>query len=483
VRASVEFPRGGRADRQAGRAAAAAPAALLARWLRDLAGLGDGAAAPGRVTVHTLTVTRWVAIVGQLFTILLVHFSLGIPLRLGLLLPAVALSVLVNLALLLSLRANARLPESGTAALYAYDIAQLCYILALTGGAQNPFAALLLLPVALAAATLDLRSTVTVTGLAVLGLALLALEGDGLPWWGEPLTLPGLYRAGLAAGLGVAAVLSATFVWGLAEAARRRADALQAAQLALAREQRLSALGGQAAAAAHLLGTPLGTITIIARELVRELPDDDPLGEDARELFAQAQRCREILKTLGRSGAAGGDDREHVRFTSAPLSGHLEQLAAELARPGIETAVRVEPERGGGGGGGRARAGPRDDARVPALPGQPDRQRGPLRGQPGRDPGPARPRRRRRPLDRGRRAGLPARGAGLGRRALPLAAPRGRRGRRPGARDLHRCHLACPHRGQGTLRQHGARGASDDRLAAGRPAVGPIRSEGPWARQ
>ncbi len=328
------FAGGGAGGRPAGR--------TRARWLRSLAGLEEGPT-PGRVTVHTLTLTRWIAVVGQLFSILLVHTSLAIPLPLGRLLPAVALSALVNLALLLRLRGTARLTEPAAVALYAYDILQLCYLLALTGGTQNPFAVLLLVPVALAAATLELRSIVAVTGLALAGLPVLTLGSGGLPWYGGPLELPLLYRVGAAAGLAIATVLIAVFGWGLAEAARRRADALHVTQLALAREQQLSAVGGQAAAAAHLLGTPLGTITIIARELVRELPPGGPLGEDAAELLAQAQRCREILKTLGRPD----EGRDHARFTAAPLSVHLEQIAAGLARPGIAFKVRVEPAEDG----------------------------------------------------------------------------------------------------------------------------------------
>ena len=312
----------------------------LTGWLRDLAGLGRGE--PGRVTVHTLTLTRWVAVVGQLFTILFVHFSLGIELPLQALLPAVLLSALVNLGLLFRLKVTTRLPERSAAALYSYDILQLCYLLALTGGVQNPFTSLILVPIALAAATLELRSTMAVTGLALLALLLLTLEPGGVPWRGEPLVLPGLFRVAVVAGLAIATVLIAVFVWSIAEAARRHADALHVTQLALAREQQLSALGGQATAAAHLLGTPLGTITIIAKELVRELPDGSPLAEDARELLAQAQRCRELLRTLGRPAV----DREHERYTSAPLTGYLEQIAAELARPEIRTTIRLEPVDG-----------------------------------------------------------------------------------------------------------------------------------------
>ena len=305
----------------------------LAERLRELTGL-DGSM-PGRVTVYTLTVTRWVAVVGQLFAVLFVHFSLGIEISLAALLPAIGLSAFVNLILTVRHKATTRLSERSAAALHAYDILQLCYLLAFTGGVQNPFAALLLVPIALASATLTLRSTTIVTGLALLALAALAVEPGGLPWRGAPLVLPGLYQLGMAVALVIATVLVAVFVWGIAEAARRQADALNVAQLALAREQQLSALGGQAAAAAHLLGTPLGTITIIAKELVRELPEGSPLAEDAAELLAQAQRCRELLKALGRPA----DDPAHERFTAAPLTSALEQIAAEHARP--EVAIRV----------------------------------------------------------------------------------------------------------------------------------------------
>lgn len=309
----------------------------LGERLRELTGL-DGSL-PGRVTVYTLTVTRWVAVVGQLFAVLFVHFSLGIQVSLAALLPAIGLSAFLNLLLMIRHRATTRLSERSAAALYAYDILQLCYLLAFTGGVQNPFAALLLVPIALAAATLTLRSTTIVTGLTLLALAGLAVEPGGLPWRDAPLELPALYQLGMAAALVIATVLVAVFVWGIAEAARRQADALNVTQLALAREQQLSALGGQAAAAAHLLGSPLGTITIIAKELVRELPDGSPLAEDAAELLAQAQRCRELLKALGRPA----EDPEHERFTAAPLTSALEQIAAEHARPEVATRVLLRP--------------------------------------------------------------------------------------------------------------------------------------------
>lgn len=319
---------------------AAALSRVMRRTLRGLSGVGDGRG--GRVLLHTLTMTRWVAVIGQLFAILFVHFSLGIELPLAALLPAVVLSALVNLALVLGLKATTRLPERGSVLLFAYDISQLCWLLAFTGGIQNPFASLVLVPVALASATLSLRATAAIAALGLVGLAALGLVSDSLPWREAPLTLPPLYRFAIWAGLCIATLLISVFVWSIAEEARRRAEALHVTQMALAREQQMSALGGQAAAAAHLLGTPLGTITIIAKELLNEL-DGGPLAEESHELYTQALRCRELLKGLGRPSPGQG---EHERFTRAPLSSQLETLAADLARPGRTMTVRVEVEDG-----------------------------------------------------------------------------------------------------------------------------------------
>ncbi|MCS6781033.1 MAG: ActS/PrrB/RegB family redox-sensitive histidine kinase [Geminicoccaceae bacterium] len=310
-------------------------AAFLARVLGPTTG-------PGGVRLHTIATMRWIAVVGQLFTVLFVHFSLGIELPLAPILPAILLTALLNLALVVSFRAAARLGEWPATALFAYDVVQLCYLLLLTGGLHNPFAVLLLVPVAMGAATLGMMPTVMLTLLAVLGAALLAVLPEGLPFRGGPLVLPGLYLLAVWTGLGLAAILVAMFTWSIAEEARRHAAALAATQRALAREQKMSALGGQAAAAAHLLGSPLGTISVIAKELVRELPADSPLAEEARELLAQAQRCREILQTLGRRP----QDASGARYARAPFSALLQTIAEDLARPGKSFEIRVEAEAG-----------------------------------------------------------------------------------------------------------------------------------------
>lgn len=289
----------------------------------------------GRVGYYTLALTRWVAIIGQAFTILFVHFSLGIPLPLVPLLAVVGLAAAVNLVLAWALGWRARLSERAATALFVFDLLELAFLLRLTGGIQNPFTVLLLVPVGIAAGLLGRTWTTVVTGLGLALVTFLAWQPTPLPWFDGSLTLPELYRFAAWAGLGTATLLIAIYSYQFAEQARHRADALAATRLALAREQELAALGGQAAAAAHMLGSPLGTIAVVAKELVHALPPDHPLYEDVCEILEQVRRCRDILATLG--PRRGG--REVERFAPAPLSAALRAIGEEFGRPGVTVEV------------------------------------------------------------------------------------------------------------------------------------------------
>ncbi|MCB2010344.1 MAG: ActS/PrrB/RegB family redox-sensitive histidine kinase [Geminicoccaceae bacterium] len=296
----------------------------------------------GNISIVTLTVVRWVAIVGQLFTILFVHFSLGIPLEIEWMLPIVGASAIVNIVLWRNRQHGPRLSQRRALLVFAFDIVLLATLVGLSGGLSNPFALLLLLPVTQASATLNKASAYALAFLTALCIAALASLPSGLPWIDGPLDLPRLYLLASWLALSLAVAL---FVWHMTEItddARRQESAFSAVQAALAREQQLSALGGQAAAVAHALGTPLATINVIAKELVRELPEDDPLAPDASELLAQARRCREVLSTLGRPDA----DHGYRKITASPLGEQLRSLVDECDRPPVTTNVVVEVENG-----------------------------------------------------------------------------------------------------------------------------------------
>ena len=306
----------------------------LARLLgRMLTGSGER-----RVRLRTLTAIRWIAITGQAFTVALVHFSLELQLPLGPLLGAIGLSALINL-ILSGFAATTRLTERSAGLLLGYDILQLAFLLALTGGLQNPFSILLIVPVTLSASTLSLRTTVVLCVMVVAAASLLALFPSDLPWYRGAVRLPPLYVGALWLALVMGTVLVAGYAWRVADEARRLSDALAATQMALAREQQLSALGGLAAAAAHELGSPLATIAITARELANSVPDDSPLAEDVALLVSEGQRCREILRSLSQKG----ESAEHAPFTRMPLSNLLETVAKSCRRrPEVEVVITLE---------------------------------------------------------------------------------------------------------------------------------------------
>jgi two-component system sensor histidine kinase RegB len=306
-------------------------------WLARL--LGDGG--ERRARLRTLILIRWMAIVGQAFTICLVHFSLEFPLPLLPLFSAIALSALINIVLALGFAATTRLTERSAALLLGYDILQLSFLLQLTGGLQNPFSILLLVPITLSATILSLRTTVGLCMLVSGATSFMGLFPTDLPWTQVGFRLPLLYILATWCALVLGTGLIAGYAWRVADEARRMSQGLAATQMALAREQQLSALGGLAAAAAHELGSPLATIAVAARELANSIPQDSPLTEDVAELVSQSQRCREILKSL--SQQRGGDELEP--FTRVPLSNLLETVAEPFRRFDVALDVVVEGDR------------------------------------------------------------------------------------------------------------------------------------------
>ena len=141
-----------------------------------------------------------------------------------------------------------------------------------------------------------------------------------LPWRTEPLEFPAELVLGLWTALVLATVFIGGYAWSVAEEARRLRDAVAATQLALAREQRVSAVGALAAAAAHELGSPLATIAVVAKELVHELPANSPHAEDIQLLLSQSERCRQILAQL----AHHPDEEGASPYTRLPISALVE---------------------------------------------------------------------------------------------------------------------------------------------------------------
>ena len=252
---------------------------------------------PG-VRLRTLTTIRWMAIGGQSLTFLIVGFGLGFVFPYVAVALALAAAVILNLGLLSLYPRNARLVGMEALAHLAFDLVQLGVLLYLTGGINNPFSILMIVPVTVSATLLSARATVGLMAIAIGILALLWPLAQPLPWDGPPPEMPLTYEAASFAALAFCILFIAGYVLIVSRQARRWQEALVVTQAVLDRETKMSALGALAAAAAHELGGPLGTITLIAKDMNRALADDPEFGGDAALLMAEAERCRAILREL-----------------------------------------------------------------------------------------------------------------------------------------------------------------------------------------
>ena len=294
---------------------------------------------PRNVRLDTLVRLRWLAIFGQFGAVLVVHFGLEFEVPIWACLAVIALSALLNIALRVGFRETQWLEPDRAAWLLSFDIAELAALLYLTGGLENPFAFLLLGPVLISATALPPRMTLLIGTFAMLCATVLVFFHYDLPWDSEdPLQLPEIYMVGVWLSILLAIGYIGVYTWQIAEEARQLSDALAATELVLAREQHLSQLDGLAAAAAHELGTPLSTITVVVREIERALDPKSPHAEDVKLLREQAQRCREILSKITELPAADPFDR-------MPLSALIDEAVSPHRNFGIQIGVTLPPNR------------------------------------------------------------------------------------------------------------------------------------------
>src|SRR5579871_1247440 len=297
-------------------------------------GLSDDPHPRRNVRLDTLVRLRWLSVIGQTTAVIGVHFALDFELPIWACLAVISLSALLNVGLRLRFHLTRRLEPDRAAWMLAFDIVQLAVLLFLTGGLQNPFAFLFLGPVLISATALPPRFTLMLGALAVACATVLVFMHYPLPWDSEdPLELPPIYMAGVWLSILLAIGYIGVYAWQITEEARQLTDALAATELVLAREQHLSQLDGLAAAAAHELGTPLSTITLVAKELERAIAPDSPHAEDVKLLREQTKRCRDILAKIAELSASGEP------FDRMPLSTLIEEVVAPHRNFGVDIDV------------------------------------------------------------------------------------------------------------------------------------------------
>jgi two-component system sensor histidine kinase RegB len=287
--------------------------------------------------LDTMIRLRWLSAIGQLTVVLVVYLGFEFDLPIWGCLAVIGLSAWLNIVLRGRFKNTRRLEPDRAAWLLAFDIAELAALLYLTGGLQNPFSYFFLGPVLLSATALTARITALLGAFAVLCSTLLIFFYLPLPWSNDiPVpTLPDTYILAIWLSTTLATFFISIYAWQLTEESRQHVNALASAELVLAREKHLTQIDGLAAAAAHALGTPLSTISVIVKELEREIPPDSPHAEDIRLLREQTQRCRDILGKLSELPA----EPEH--YDRLPISGLLEEVAAPHRNFGIRIDVNI----------------------------------------------------------------------------------------------------------------------------------------------
>lgn len=288
--------------------------------------------------LDTLVSLRWLAVVGQSTTVLVTHNLLGFSLPISFCFVAITLSAWLNIGLRVRFPASHRLSDPAAMALLAYDILQLSGLLYLTGGLENPFSILFLAPVMISAVSLTWRRTLWLLTLVIVMASLLVFFHLPLPWFpAERPVLPFLYLTGIWIALVLGAGFVAIYATRVAGEARQLSDALAATELVLAREQHLTQLDGLAAAAAHELGTPLATITLVVRDLIKQGPPGGAFAEDIRLISQELQRCRGILSKI----ASLGDEEPGV-INVMTLSHLVEEVVDPQRHFGVDLHIETK---------------------------------------------------------------------------------------------------------------------------------------------
>ena len=290
-----------------------------------------------RLRLNTLIWLRWLAIAGQSAAVLFVAFVLEFPVPVALCFALIALSALLNLFLSFRFPSTHRLSPLPALAILTFDALQLGGLLFMTGGLTNPFSLLMTVPVVISATSLPLRLTLLLGFIVVAMATILAFFHLPLPWFpGTQLSMPVIYIAGMWMAIVSALAFTGIYAYRVAEEARLLETALSATELVLQREQHLSALDGLAAAAAHELGTPLATISVVAREMERALGDDPRFREDVTLLRSQSERCRAILKQLTSLSSEG-----EAHMARLPMTSLIEEVIAPHRDFGV--TIQLEP--------------------------------------------------------------------------------------------------------------------------------------------
>ena len=279
----------------------------------------------------TLVTLRWIALVGQYLTVNIVNFFFKFELPFFYCSITILVGVITNFYLQFIFKKNQLNNFTSTFVLF-YDLLQLSLLLYLTGGITNPFSILLIVPAIVASTFLNLRSTINLAIATITILIGLTIYNFPLHHYGElHFHIPDTYLYSVPIAIVITLIFLTYFGVRFGMESRKRTEALNKLELILAKEHELESIGLQAAAAAHSLGTPLSTITVVARELEKEIGKNSKYKKDIDLLLSQTKRCSEILRNLSKDKLQEDDFLSNTK---------IEDLLSEIIRSFTEISEK-----------------------------------------------------------------------------------------------------------------------------------------------
>ena len=254
------------------------------------------------ILLTNLIKIRWIAILGQLFTIILVFFYIGIKIPIYACLCIVLISLIINIYSFFTDKNNSYLTNKESFYFLLFDTIQLGFLLFLTGGIYNPFSILLIAPLIISASYLPKIYSIYLLILSIIIVLIISNTYVQLDW-NQVFSVPTSFRYGLSSALIISLIFIVVYVYLFANSSRRISRALSEAKNALANQKNISEIGSLSAAAVHELSTPLNTIFLVLNDLLQEknIQNDIHIKKEIDLLKSQADRCRDILLTLSKN--------------------------------------------------------------------------------------------------------------------------------------------------------------------------------------
>jgi len=270
---------------------------------------------------NTLTILRYIAIFGQFIAINIVFFYLELQFPLKESYIIILIGLITNLFLQFRVKVN-QLKDSYASLFLLYDLFQLSSLLYLTGGILNPFVILLIIPTIVSSTFLSMGTTIILGVITSFLLFILSFIYLPLPGFDKNIfDVPNFYKQGILTAILIGLVFLSYFGIRFAGETKKRSEALHKLQEVISKEYELESLGGQAAAAAHSLGTPLATISVVAKELKKEIGGDKEISKDIDLLISQTKRCSDILKQISKKQI-----KEDIFLSSIKFEDLLEEI-------------------------------------------------------------------------------------------------------------------------------------------------------------